>query len=100
MRGGSGAPGDGPPLLRATGANSVRRDPLVFPTDLTAEGAASHRAVSSFGRRVRAQPAEQWTRRARKSTAVPREHPEGVAVPADAIATQRLLPIPPTLGRD
>ena len=71
-----------------------------FPMTLAAARAARDPALSGARRRVPAPPAAERLRRLRQPAAVPRQHPQGHAVPADAAAAQRLLPVASAPRRD
>ena len=71
-----------------------------FPMGSSAARAVRDRALPRVRRRVPQASAAERLRRLRQPAPVPGEHPQGHAVPADAVAAQRLLPVAPAPRRD
>ena len=100
LRGRRHAPGDRPPLLRAPRAHAVLRHPQLLP-DVRAGARAPgrlplRRLAQEF---LDAAPARGLRRRQRRAAAVPRDHAQGLRLPAHAAAAQRLLPVAPAPRR-
>src|SRR5215213_5529811 len=100
MRGGGASPDDRPALLRAAVAHAVQRHPRLLPDVGAAARVPGGRPLHDVRRRVPGHAADRRDGADGPEARLPRHDPQGHAVPADAAAAQRLLPVAPALGRD
>ena len=100
MRGHRRAPRRRSPLLRAPGALSVPGDQPHFPMHAQPRVWRVVQGYVDVRARRPGPHAPERIRRPRPAAAVPRDDASRHAVPADAAASQRLLPVAPAPGRD